>query len=127
MKTFEMRGKSSNEKKLIQLESLLNIEIPVSGTLILLWWLLPGEIIFLIFSAAAILIPVFIIVLALLLFQLRKFGWFSALILFVILPLCVIPFYSDGSPTYPFYYVLPLGFFGFYSLFLRVVVPTWDD
>lgn len=92
MESFEIKGKPTREKKLIQLETLLNIEIPVSGALVLMWWLLPAGIIFLIFLAVLILLPLFTIALALLLFQLRKFGWFSALILFVVLPLCAIPF-----------------------------------
>lgn len=58
---IEVNGKTFRQNKLIQLETLLNIEIPVSGTLILMWWLLPGEIIFLIFAAAVILFPVFLI------------------------------------------------------------------
>lgn len=127
MEPFELKGKPTREKKLIQLETLLNLEIPVSGSLLLMWWLVPGEILILIFVAAIILFPVFVIALAVLLFQLQKFGWFSALMLFVVVPLCVIPFYSDGSPTYPFYYVLPLAFFAFYSLFLRITMPYWED
>lgn len=127
MEPFEIKGKPTHEKKLIQLETLLNIEIPVSGTLVVIWWLLPGEIIFLIFAAAIILFPVFVIALAVLLFQLRKFGWFSALMLFVVLPLCLVPFYSDGSPTYPIYYIYPLAFFAFYSLFLRISMPYWEE
>ena len=122
---FEVTGKTTREKKLIQLETLLNIEIPVSGALVMMWWIIPGGILFLIFVAAVILLPIFTITLAVLLFQLRKFGWFSALILFVVLPLCVVPFYSDGSATYPIYYIYPLAFFAFYSLFLRLVMPSW--
>ena len=124
---FEVTGKTTHEKKLIQLETLLNIEIPVSGALVMMWWIIPGGILFLIFVAAVILLPIFTITLAVLLFQLRKFGWFSALILFVVLPLCVVPFYSDGSATYPIYYIYPLAFFAFYSLFLRLVMPSWPD
>lgn len=124
---FEVTGKTTREKKLIQLETLLNIEIPVSGALVMMWWIIPGGILFLIFVAAVILLPIFTITLAVLLFQLRKFGWFSALILFVVLPLCVVPFYSDGSATYPIYYIYPLAFFAFYSLFLRLVMPSWPD
>ncbi len=124
---IEIKAQSSQEKKLIQLETLLNFEIPVSGTLVVMWWLLPGEIIFLIFAAAVILFPIFTIAMAVLLFQLRKFGWFSALLLFVVLPLCVIPFLSDGSPTYPIYYVYPLGFFALYSITLRMAMQSWDD
>lgn len=124
---IEIKGQSSYEKKLIQLETLLNIEIPVSGSLILIWWLIPGEILYLIFAAAIILLAIFTITMGVLLFQLQKYGWFSALMLFVVVPLCLVPFYSDGSATYPIYYILPLAFFAFYSLILRVVVPTWDD
>ena len=124
---FEVTGKTTREKKLIQLETLLNIEIPVSGALVMMWWIIPGGILFLIFVAAVILLPIFTRTLAVLLFQLRKFGWFSALILFVVLPLCVVPFYSDGSATYPIYYIYPLAFFAFYSLFLRLVMPSWPD
>ncbi|MCG2589220.1 hypothetical protein [Rhodohalobacter sulfatireducens] len=124
---IEVTGQTTREKKLIQLETLLNYEIPVSGTLVLMWWLLPGGILFLIFAAAVILFPLFTIWIAVLLFQLDRYGWFSALILFVVAPLCMIPFFSDGSATYPFYYVLPLGFFAFYSIILRVVVPIWDE
>lgn len=127
METFEIKGKPTHEKKLIQLETLLNIEIPVSGTLILMWWMIPGEIIFLIFAAAIILFPVFTIALAVLLFQLRKFGWFSVLVLFVVIPLCLVPFYSDGSPTYPIYYIYPLAFFAFYSITLRIAMPYWTE
>lgn len=124
---IEVEGQSTREKKLIQLETLLNYEIPVSGTLVLMWWLLPGSILFLIFAAAAILFPLFTIWIAVLLFQLDRYGWFSALMLFVVAPLCMVPFFSDGSPTYPIYYVYPLAFFAFYSITLRVVVPTWDE
>lgn len=124
---IEIIGQTSHEKKLIQLETLLNIEIPVSGTLVLMWWLLPGEIIFLIFGAAVILFPIFTIAIAIMLFQLKKFGWFSALMLFVVAPLCVIPFLSDGSPTYPIYYLYPLSFFALYSITLRMAMQSWDD
>ncbi|MDX1641305.1 MAG: hypothetical protein R3220_06390 [Balneolaceae bacterium] len=126
MELFEIKGKPTHEKKLIQLETLLNIEIPVSGTLFLMWWLIPGTALLFIFVVAMILLPLFTIALGVLLFQLRKFGWFSALILFVVLPLCAIPFFNDGSATYPFYYVLPLAFFGFYSITIRLVMPYWE-
>ena len=46
---FEVTGKTTREKKLIQLETLLNIEIPVSGALVMMWWIIPGGILFLIF------------------------------------------------------------------------------
>lgn len=124
---IEVKGQSSREKKLIQLETLLNFEIPVSGTLILVWWLLPGEILFLFFIGVIVLLAAFTITMAVFLFQLNKYGWFSALMFFVVVPLCLVPFYSDGSATYPIYYVYPLAFFAFYSITLRVVVPTWDD
>lgn len=124
---IEVKGQSTREKKLIQLETLLNYEIQVSGVIVTLWWFIPGNILLLIFAAAAILFSLFTIWIAVLLFQLRKYGWFSALMLFVVAPLCLVPFFLDGSPTYPIYYVYPLGFFVFYSITLRVVVPTWDD
>ena len=124
---FDLKGKTTHEKKLMQLETLLNIEIPVSGALVMMWWFLPAGILFLIFAAAVILFPVFTISLAVLLFQLQKFKWFSVLMIFVIVPLCLIPFFSDGSATYPFYYVLPLAFFAFYSLILRMAMPYWPD
>lgn len=127
MEIFEIRGKPTRVKKLIQLETLLNIEIPVSGSLILMWWLVPGGILFLIFLSAIIILPVFIITLAVLLFQLHKFGWFSVLMLFVVVPLCVVPFLSDDSATYPIYYIYPLAFFAFYSLFLRMAMPYWPE
>lgn len=124
---IEISGQSSHEKKLIQLETLLNYEIPVSGVILTLWWFIPGNILFLIFAAAAILFPLFTNWIAVLLFQLGRYGWFSTLMLFVVVPLCLVPFYSDGSATYPIYYVYPLAFFAFYSITLRVVVATWDD
>lgn len=124
---IEVKGQTTRQKKLIQLETLLNYKIPVSGVILTMWWFIPGSILYLIFAAAAILFPLFTISLAVLLFQLRKFGWFSALMLFVVVPLCVVPFLSDGSATYPIYYVLPLGFFAFYSITLRISVPYWDD
>lgn len=127
MDAFEINGKPTREKKLIQLETLLNIEIPVSVIFFSMWWLIPNGILYLLFIAAIILFPIFTITLSVLLFQLRKFGWFFVLILFVVLPLCVIPFFNDGSATYPFYYVLPLAFFGFYSITLRMVMPYWAD
>lgn len=127
MDAFEIKGKPAHEKKLIQLETLLNIEIPVSGTLILMWWLLPGEVIFLIFAAAIILLPIFTIALAVLLFQLRKIGWFSVLILFVVVPFCVIPFVYSNSVMYPAHFIVPLAIFAFYSLFLRLFLPYWPD
>lgn len=127
MDEFEINGKPTHKKKLIQLETLLNIEIPVLGIIFTLWWLVPRGILYLIFFAAVILLPIFTITLAVLLFQLHKFGWFSALILFVVLPFFVLPLLSDGSATYPFYYVLPLAFFGFYSITLRMVMPYWED
>lgn len=124
---IEIKEQLPRERKLIQLETLVNYEIPVGGVVFTMWWLLPSGFWFLILAAAFILFPLFTITMAVLLFQLRKFGWFSALIIFVVLPLCLIPFYSDGSATYPFYYVLPLAFFAFYSITLRVVMTTWDD
>ncbi|MDZ7718484.1 MAG: hypothetical protein U5K72_06680 [Balneolaceae bacterium] len=124
---IEISGQTSHEKKLIQLETLLNIEIPIAGFIFVIWWIIPSGILFLIFAAAVILFPIFTIAMAVLLFQLRKFGWFSALMLFVVAPLCVAPFFSDGSATYPMFYVLPLAFFAFYSITLRVVVSTWDE
>lgn len=124
---IEVKGQTTRQKKLIQLETLLNVEIPVSGAIVTLWWFIPGSLLFLIFAAAAILFPLFTIAIAVLLFQLQKYGWFSALMLFVVVPLFVIPFFSDGSPTYPIYYVYPLGFFAFYSITVRISLPYWDD
>lgn len=123
----EIKEQSSYEKKLIQLETLLNIEIPTSGVLLTIWWIIPGSILYLIFASAIILLPLFTIGLAVLLFQLRKYGWFSVLILFVVVPLCLTPFFSDGSPTYPIYYVYPLGFFALYSITLRMAMTSWDE
>lgn len=125
MDKFEVKGKTFHEKKLIQLETLLNIEIPVSGAIFVIWWFLPLGLLYLIFFAAIILLPIFVISLGVLLFQLRKFGWLFSLIIFVILPLSIALFYSDGSATFPIYYIYPLAMFGFYSLFLRAVVSTW--
>lgn len=124
---IEVKGQSTREKKLIQLETLLNYEIPTSGSLILIWWLIPGEILYLTFASAIILLAIFTITMGVLLFQLRKFVWLSLLMLFVVVPLCLTPFFSDGSPTYPIYYVYPLALFAFYSITLRVVVPAWDE
>lgn len=123
---FEVTGKSTRERKLHQLENLLNIEIPISGSVLLIWWLLPGSILFLIYAAAIVLLPIFVILLCILLFQLGKYGWFSSLLLFVVLPLIAVPFLNDGSATYPIYYIYPLAFFGFYSITLRVVAPNWE-
>lgn len=127
METFEVKGKPVHEKKLIQLESLLNIEIHFSWTSAFILWILPGRIMFLVILLVLFLGVLFIVAIAVLLFQLKKFVWFSVLMIFVVVPLVAIhPLYHEAD-LYPAHFIAPLFFFAVYSLSLKIMIPHWPD
>ncbi len=128
---MEIKGRTIRQKRLIQLETLLNYEIPVSGAFLVLIWMMPWQasviVVGLILLAVLLGFILFILALLFLLFQLRKFGWLTTLLLFAILPLGFIhPLYHE-SVMYPAHYIAPLGFFVFHSLLLRVSMASWPD
>jgi hypothetical protein len=115
------------QKKVILLESLLNVEIPVSGGAVLLLWFLPRAFILIGAGLVLLLLVLFILALILLLFQLRKFGWLLALLVLVVLPLCLIHTLYHDSLVYPAHYIIPLVAFMLYSLFLKISIGSWPD
>jgi hypothetical protein len=115
------------QKKVIQLESLLNAEIPVSGGAVLFLWFMPSAFILAGAGLVLLLLVLFLVVLITLLFQLRKYGWLLSLLVLVVLPLCLIhPLYQE-SLVYPVHYMIPLAVFIFYSIFLRISIGSWPD
>jgi len=124
---FKVEGKTTRQKKLMQLETLLNIEINISWTAILILWFLPWKLILAGIVAVLILGVLFILAISTLLFQLHKYIWASILILFVVIPLLVIhPFYH-AAELYPAHYIFPLLIFAVYSLLLKMAIPAWPD
>lgn len=115
------------QKKVIQLESLLNVEIPVSGGAVLFLLFMPATFIIAGFGLVLLLLVLFLLALIVLLFQLRKYGWLLSLLVLVVLPLCLIhPLYHE-SLVYPVHYIAPLTAFIFYSIFLKVSIGSWPD